>query len=664
MAKLGLRAKSLLALVLACLLALIPTVLLGWHAMEQVREHFGRAYADNFALLSRQRILAPITRELALSQRLVDSQLTTEWMLDEDNAAKRARFFKEAEGYRGALRSHAYFLINAASGKYYFNEADKPFSDAPRYQLRPNDPEDRWFYDSLKAPAGYNINVNPDAKLKLTRVWFNVILRHDGQPLAIGGASLDLSEFLREFVGSGEPGVTPMIIDEQGNIQAHPDPTLIDFNSGVAAGGAEKRGRVFTLIQDDAGRAAMEQALRDAPKTPDLAQNIWVRMQGKRQLMSVSYVPELHWYVLAAVDLHAARIVDTAGLWPAAAALVLLIGGLLAAFGYAVNRLVLRPIRNLQQSARAIADGRYDVRLPTGGADEIGDLSRAFGVMAEKVRTHTQELESKVRERTRALEAANQAMASANKKIGDSIDYASLIQQAILPRRQMAQSLGARHFVMWKPRDVVGGDFYVFQADGDNCLLGVMDCAGHGVPGALMTMLVRAAVDVAIAEAGPSDPAGILTRTDAAIRGMLADMQLPNALATNTDAGLVYIDRAAGHVLFSGAKISLYESDGVECREYRGARRALGDKRQGEYDNLTLPLRAGMTFYLSTDGFLDQAGGEHGFGFGSTRFTTMLTEIARLPLGAQAEALDRALHEYRGDLPQRDDITILSFRFE
>jgi serine phosphatase RsbU (regulator of sigma subunit) len=662
MAKLGLRAKSLLALVLACLLALIPTALLGWHAMEQVREHFGRAYADNFALLSRQRILAPVLRELALSQRLVDSQPARDWIGDESDPVKRERFFREAEGYRQAFRSHAYFLINAASGNYYFNEAGKPFSAAARYRLDPTDRDDSWFYDSLRSDAEYNINVNPDGKLKVTRVWFNVIARDKGKPLALGGASLDLSEFLHEFVGSGEPGVTPIIIDEQGNIQAHPDPALIDYNSGAA--GASRRGGIFSLLGHDAGGAALQQALQQSRRTPDKAQSLWVHLQGRRQLLSVSYVPELHWYVMAAVDLHAARIVSTAGMWPAVVAVVLLIGGLLAAFGYAVNRLVLRPIRKLQQSARAIADGRYDVSLPSSGTDEIGDLTRAFGVMAEKVRTHTEQLESKVRERTHALEAANRAMASANKKIGDSIDYASLIQQAILPRRQMAQSLGARHFVMWKPRDVVGGDFYVFRADGDNCLLGVMDCAGHGVPGALMTMLVRAALDVAIGEAGVSDPARILARTDAAIRTMLGDMQLPQALATNTDSGLVYIDRAAGQLLFAGAKISLYESDGTDCHEHRGARRSLGDKRQGEYTNQLLPLAAGATFYLTTDGFLDQAGGEHGFGFGSTRFARMLTEVARLPLPAQCQALDRALDEYRGDLPQRDDITILSFRFE
>ncbi|WP_163007751.1 SpoIIE family protein phosphatase, partial [Pseudomonas viridiflava] len=92
----------------------------------------------------------------------------------------------------------------------------------------------------------------------------------------------------------------------------------------------------------------------------------------------------------------------------------------------------------------------------------------------------------------------------------------------ILPDRQLTQSLGAHHFVLWKPRDVVGGDFYVFRSEGNNCLLGIMDCAGHGVPGALMTMLARAAIDLAITEAGPADPACILARTDSAIRAMLA----------------------------------------------------------------------------------------------------------------------------------------------
>lgn len=664
MAKWGLRKKSLMALLLACLVALAPAALIGWQVLDGVRDHFGRAFADNFTQLNRQRILAPVSRELALSQRLADSEVTRRWLRNESDPAARELFFREADGYRRDLLGRAYFIASAATGHYYFND-DQPLSEAPRYRLSRQAADDGWFYNSLKAGARYNINVNPDLKLKTTRVWINVQVRDGEKVIGLTGAGLDVGGFLRDFVNSGQPGVTPIIVDEDGAIQAHMDPTLIAYNSGASGTqGASGRGMVFNLLDPGSGRDELRSALHAAQADPQSVQSAWVSIDGVRQLVSVAYMPELHWHVLTVVDLGAARVLDTDWLWPAAIGLVLLFAALLLCFGYAIERLMLRPLRRLQQSARAIANGSYDVRLPPGGQDEIGDLSRAFGVMADKVRQHTAELESKVRERTSELEDANRAMAAAHKKIGDSIDYASLIQRAILPDRQLTQSLGAHHFVLWKPRDVVGGDFYVFRSDGANCLLGIMDCAGHGVPGALMTMLARAAIDLAITEAGPADPAGILTRTDSAIRAMLADAQLPRALATNTDAGLVYIDRQSGSLRYAGAKISLYASDGETLREVPGGKRALGDKRIGTYQNIELRMEPGWTYYLATDGFLDQAGGEHGFGFGNTRFAEMLKRHARQPLTDQAAAFTEALARYQGEMPQRDDITLLSFRFE
>jgi serine phosphatase RsbU (regulator of sigma subunit) len=660
MAKWGLRRKSLMALLLACLVALAPAALIGWQVLDGVREHFGRAFSDNFTQLNRQRILAPVSRELALSQRLADSEVTRRWLRHESDPAARELFFREADGYRRDLLGRAYFIASAASGNYYFND-DQPLSETPRYTLSKSAADDAWFYLTLASPAKYNINVNPDLKLKTTKVWINVQVRDGDRVIGLTGSGLDVGGFLREFVNSGQPGVTPIIVDEEGAIQAHMDASLIAYNSG--AGGAA-RGTVFNLLDGGEGRAELAAAMKAARTDPQSVQSAWVKMDGIRQLVSVAYMPELHWHVLTVVDLGAARVLDTDWLWPAAIGLVVLFAAMLLCFGYAIERLMLRPLRRLQQSARAIADGSYDVRLPPGGQDEIGDLSRAFGVMADKVRQHTAELETTVRERTSELEDANRAMAAAHKKIDDSIDYASLIQRAILPDRQLTQSLGAHHFVLWKPRDVVGGDFYVFRSDGANCLLGIMDCAGHGVPGALMTMLARAAIDLAITEAGPADPAAILTRTDNAIRAMLADAQLPRALATNTDAALVYIDRQGGRLRYAGAKISLYASNGEELREVPGGKRALGDKRTETYENIELRMESGWTYYLVTDGFLDQAGGEHGFGFGNTRFAEMLKTHARRPLTEQAAAFTQALAEYQGGRPQRDDITLLSFRFE
>src|SRR5690606_27444841 len=133
---------------------------------------------------------------------------------------------------------------------------------------------------------------------------------------------------------------------------------------------------------------------------------------------------------------------------------------LLVAFTMVVERLLVRPLRGLHQLALALADGQFDMDLPPPGRDELGDLNGAFARMARQIKAHTDQLEQMVRQRTEALTEANAAMIEAQKAIGDSIQYASLIQRAFLPDRQLDKALGDNHFVIWRPRDVVGGDFY------------------------------------------------------------------------------------------------------------------------------------------------------------------------------------------------------------
>lgn len=658
---LGLRGKSLLALAVACVVALLPALLLGERLAAAVRGHFGEAYTRNFTLLNRERILAPISRELALSQRLAASPLLRQMLRDEADPARRAAFFDEAEGYRQAFRGGSYFAISALSLNYYFNETGQAFSDQPRYQLERNDPEDGWFFATLRQPEPFNINVNYDAKLLQTRIWINVLVEDAGERIGLAGSGLDFSAFLQDFVGRAAPGVVPMIVDADGAIQAHPDPQRVALNSAEKQAAASQ---TLAGLLPGTDPAQLSAALAESRASPDTAVLRAVRIDDAERLLAVSYIPELGWHVVTVVDLHAAQVIDAN--W-----LVYLVGGMLAVllvvlvgFGWSVERLVLRPLRALQRSAEAMAQGEYAVRLPPAGSDEIGALTRAFASMADQVRTHTSELEDKVRERTAALEASHSQVLQAHKKIDDSIDYASLIQRAILPDRDLLRVLGDNHHVLWKPRDVVGGDFYVFRAEGDSFLIGVMDCAGHGVPGALMTMLARSAIDHAITQHGVHDPARILQQADSTLRQLLADAQLARALATNTDAGLVYVDRQRRELVFAGAAIGLFLSDGHAVEHVTGSRRALGDRRLGEYSNVRLPLRPDTTYCLVTDGLLDQAGGELGYGFGSARFRELLLANARRPLPEQAAALAEALQAYQGSYPQRDDITVLSFRLD
>ncbi|PWF22706.1 biofilm regulation protein phosphatase SiaA [Corticimicrobacter populi] len=660
--KAGLRAKSIVALLLACLAALIPAGLLGWQLMDNVRNHFGEAYARNLILLQRQTILAPVARDIALARRLANSEVTIQWLRDEQDPGKTGLLFREAEKYRQDLHDHAYFIASADSGNYYFNDDTKAYSQQPRYTLSPTHQDDTWFYSTLQQEAPYSLNVNHDAQLQVTQVWVNVPIRDNGEVLGLAGSGFNLSEFVQEFIANSESGVTPMLINRNGIIQAHQNENLIALNQ--AAGAAVNAQQTLAgQLGDPAQATALEDAMQLAQAEPGTVQSLFVDIDQQRQLLTLTYLPELDWYIVLAVDLQAARGIDTGWFSLMMVVLVVLLAVLILAFGYAVERLVLRPVRDLQRSAQALAAGHYDVVPPSPRHDELGDLNRAFSTMAAQIRNHTQDLEGRIQARTQELEQANDEMRRAHQQINDSIEYASLIQRAILPDEQLRQLPGLDSFVLWRPRDIVGGDFYLCQGNAEQYILGVVDCAGHGVPGALMTMLARAALDHAVAETGRQSPAAILHRADQAMREMMHQYELPRGIATNMDVGLVCIDRTLGLLRFAGARIGLYWSDGHTVDEVKGHRRAIGDRRQGTYTDQELALRTDVTYYLVTDGFLDQAGGEFGYGFGHTRLAQLLLENARLPQDQRAAALEAALETYRGNHPQRDDITVLSFHF-
>jgi len=318
-----------------------------------------------------------------------------------------------------------------------------------------------------------------------------------------------------------------------------------------------------------------------------------------------------------------------------------------------IDQRVIRPLAFLSRQAKCIGGENSEALLTVQNDDEIHDLATAFNLALTKMRTAYQELDQSA-----------QKLRSANKQIADSIRYAGILQRSILPDHQLQETFGERHFVLWQPKDVVGGDYYLFHSDGGRCLTGVADCAGHGVPGAMMTMMARAGVDRAIQDVGISSPATVLHTIDRSLRDILWDDQATRSIATSMDMGLVLLDFTARRLRFAGARISLFWSDGRKLNSMNGDNRALCDRRRGIYRDHDLPLLSGFTYYLTTDGYLDQSGGEHGFSVGQERFAAWLKEHARKPLPEQKLAFSESLACFRGDYPQRDDITILSFRFD
>lgn len=660
----GLRGKSALALMAACGMALIPAILIGWLAVDAVRNQFSRAYAENYTLLQMQRILTPISRELALAERFAQSPATQAWMADENDPAKRERFMAEASNYQKGFSAHTYFAVVDHSGDYFFSSDAEPSDGRPRYRLTPDDTADSWYYQLVTSGHPYTLNVNVDRELKEAKVWINVVVRGDSQPLGIAGTGLDLTRFLDAFIRGHASGITPMIVNRDGALLADADTTRIAFNASASQRGPAQTQCLYSLLGSSDERHQLDGLIQRAIDHPGDVQMMAAHLDGNSRLLSIGYIPQLDWLLVTALDRQSAQLLAPHWIWPLAIGLIALLAALLAGFIYTSERLILGPIRRLQHSAKAIESGNYSPHMSLQRRDEIGDLSRAFADMAAQIERHTVHLETTVRQRTAALESANQEMAQAQRQIESSLTYASFIQRAILPTRELDDHLGSRQAVLWRPRDRVGGDIYVFHTDAKGYLLGIVDCAGHGVAGALMTMLVKASIDQAVLKFGPGDPAAILQEVDSQCRESLPQSQLPTTIATDIDMGLVWIEPAGQHLLFAGAKMALYVCDGGEPVSYPGGRRALGQKRRMRYANETLPLRSDTSYTLCSDGFLDQAGGKRGFGFGRERLVDMLQRHASLSPALQVEAFARTLDDYRGEYAQRDDITLLTFRFD
>ncbi|MFO7932143.1 MAG: biofilm regulation protein phosphatase SiaA [Desulfosalsimonas sp.] len=671
-----LRTKSMLALMAVFILALAPTVLIGWEMLERGRAYFGQAYAENFALLNAQKIEGPLTRELALSQRFADSVLVGQWLSDEDSKSKKSLFFREANGFRKDFRDNNYFLISRDSLAYYRNNQEKPYSQEPRYHLDPDNPEDEWFFKTIEDCDSFNINVDPDEHLGETRVWINVIVRKDGQKIGLAGTGLVLGDFLDQFISADKPGVTPMILNESGIIQAHPDRDLISFGSGAGTGKEEHY--LSDQLSDPDDAEELEKAMQKVRKSPGSVQTVQAALDGKKQLLALTWIPELSWHVASAVDLQTANVLEGAWVTASVAGLGVMFGLLLLVFGYGVDKLVLQPLNRLHHSATAMAAGNYDISLPPSGRDEIGDLSRAFSTMVEQIRNNTRDLEEKVKERTRELEDQSLKLAEAKEtaesasrakteilnKVMESIHYAQTIQQAILSGEEQLGNLAPEAFAIWEPKDVISGDMIWSKVHKDGFAIAVIDCTGHGVPGGVMTMAAVSSLDRVVSEIGLMQPRKVLQEVSRVVQKMLSRQDVSGFSEDGLDMGLCVYSRSAGTLYFSGSRLSLFYGDEQGISEIRGNKQSLGyisSNPDYPFETHAIMVERMTRFYLVTDGMLDQVGEETGLPMGKQRFLGFLNTIQDQPLSSQKQAIYQMFSDFKGSEEQRDDVTAVGF---
>lgn len=262
------------------------------------------------------------------------------------------------------------------------------------------------------------------------------------------------------------------------------------------------------------------------------------------------------------------------------------------------------------------------------------------------------------------LEKAHAELLEANAEIVDSIQYARTIQKAFLPSPQEIASNVGDCRIIWRPKDVIGGDIYKFRSIPEGFMFSVIDCTGHGVPGAIMTMISGSCLDRALEEVGSQDPSRILARLNWLVKSSLNQHHTETESDDGLDIGICCVNVQERILVFAGARIGLsYISDGI-LHEVPADKQSIGykdSKLDFSYSNNAVPIGGHTTFYMCTDGILHQTGGPKGLPFGKRRFKRLLVDNCEKPLHEQMRALEEAIEVYRGEEPQLDDITVIGF---
>jgi len=277
------------------------------------------------------------------------------------------------------------------------------------------------------------------------------------------------------------------------------------------------------------------------------------------------------------------------------------------------------------------------------------------------------------------LNTANKKVRSAlaeleekNKDITDSINYAQKIQAAILPSDEYIKSLLPEHFVLFKPKDIVSGDFYWFAEKDGRALAVAADCTGHGVPGAFMSMIGSSLLNESVIEKGITDPGKILQAIKDGVIKALRQTGGRLQQKDGMDMALCSFDAANKNVQYAGAYNPLIIVRNGEVLETRADRMPIGiyeDDGGKTFTTHDIQLQDGDSVYIYSDGFVDQFGGPKGKKFMSKRFKQALIDAQSLTMEEQEKMLGKLVEDWRthseqpgGISEQMDDILVIGVR--
>jgi serine phosphatase RsbU (regulator of sigma subunit) len=273
---------------------------------------------------------------------------------------------------------------------------------------------------------------------------------------------------------------------------------------------------------------------------------------------------------------------------------------------------------------------------------------------------------SKLKQRAnQLLEHQNSEITQQKKEITDSINYAKRIQESILPPVEAWNKMLPQSFIFYRPKDIVSGDFYWIEQKNEIVCFAAVDCTGHGVPGALMSVVGFNLLTQAINEVNLVKPSEILKHLDAGVTKTLRQSEEGKGVKDGMDLSLCSLNKKTNELQYAGAFNSLYYISNGVFTEIKADKFPIGVNTDGKVDNYTnhtIQLQKGDSVYLYSDGYADQFGGPKGKKFKYNQLKELLMSISSLPVEEQRSAISRRFDEWKGNLEQVDDVVIIGVK--
>lgn len=263
-----------------------------------------------------------------------------------------------------------------------------------------------------------------------------------------------------------------------------------------------------------------------------------------------------------------------------------------------------------------------------------------------------------------ALENAHEELESHNERMVESIRYAEMIQRSLLPGLDRLKAVSPDSMFIWMPKDIVGGDIFYTYTSPERSIIALMDCTGHGVPGAFLTMIAYSEIRKIVLDDAYFSPSDILQRLNRAVKNVLHKSAERSETDDGLDAAICQIDHINRKVIYAGARLPLFYVKNQMLHRKNGDKHSIGYKDSDEHFHFTdhvITVGDRCSFYLKTDGFTDQLGGVKNLRFGTKRYTAMIMDHYDKSYGDQRKIFLKTLLDYKGAGPQIDDITLIGF---